>query len=72
MQAFLLENWHACVRYILIEFEGTLFIPPNVLSNSEEDCLFYKLCKWIFQSTHIKQCLREENMNEMGWKCTRY
>lgn len=36
MQAFLLENWHASVRYILIEFEGILFIPPNVLSNSEE------------------------------------
>lgn len=37
MQAFLLENWHASVRYILIEFEGILFIPPNVLSNSEEE-----------------------------------
>lgn len=37
MQAFLLENWHASVRYILIEFTGILFIPPNVLSNSEEE-----------------------------------
>ena len=37
MEAFPSENWHACVSYILIEFEGILFIPPNVLCNSEEE-----------------------------------